>query len=130
MGERYDQREAPILGQRTRVEKQYTATGPIYVPVESDIEQPQEIRRETKRRIRRHVLTDDGRQGIEETEEHDVEYGPAHPQQRVAGGCATGFTAFIIICLVFTALGGSDQSMATIPLYWLGFAGLWWWLAR
>jgi hypothetical protein len=130
MGEQFDQREKPILGSRVRVEKQYTASGPIYVPVESEIQAPQEIVRETKRVIRRHVLTDDGRQGIEEREEHSVEYGPAHPQQRSAGGCATGFTAFVVTCIAFTALGGSDQSMAAIPLYWAGFFGLWWWLAR
>ncbi|HST60517.1 MAG TPA: hypothetical protein VLK84_17585 [Longimicrobium sp.] len=133
MGEKFDQREAPILGSRVRVEKQYTPSGPVYVPVESELQAPQEIVRETKRVIRRHILSPDGRTGVEETEEVDVEYAPAREQGgRVRGmnGFAAGFTAFIVVCLAFSAMGGSDQSPALIPMYWIGFAALWAWLAR
>jgi hypothetical protein len=133
MGDKFDQREQPILGSRVRVEKQYTATGPVYVPVESEIQAPQEVVHETKRIVRRHILTADGRTGVEETEEHSVEYAPARDVGGRGGGIngfAAGVVAFIVVCLAFSAMGGSDQSPVLVPLYWVAFAALWAWLAR
>jgi hypothetical protein len=133
VSEIYHERQQPLLGPRTPVQRFYTPEGPVYVPVASELQACQPIRRETMRVIRRTVQTADGRTGIEVTEEHDVIYGPprAHASREhdaIRTGLA-GVVAFLIVCLGFSMLGGGDQSPALIPLYWVAFVALWWALA-
>lgn len=130
MGDLFYERQPPLIGPRTPVQRVYTAQGPVYVPIASELQEAQPIRRETKRVIRRQVETSDGRAGVEITEEHDVVYGPARPQAQrehdvVRIGLA-GVVSVIAISIVFTMLGGASQSYATAPLYWVGVLALWW----
>jgi hypothetical protein len=102
----------------------------VYVPIASEVQACQPIRRETMRVIRRHVQTADGRSGIEVTEEHDIMYAPPRPHARrehdaVRTGLA-GVVAFLTVCIVFTAFGGGEQSAALIPVYWGAWGTLWW----
>lgn len=113
MHEIYDQRQRPILP--------------------GAAEAPREIRRETRRLIRRRIWDADGREGLEEREEHAVEYArsrPAGAARRAVGVASAGFAAFILTCLIFAFMGGGDQTPALLPVYWGGFFGLWWWIAR
>jgi hypothetical protein len=132
MSEMYHERRQP-LSPRTPVERVYTANGPVYVPITSDVQPCQPIRRETMRVIRRQVLTADGRAGIEVVEEHDVVYGPPRVQEGrepdLVRTCLAGIVAFLVVCVAFTAFGGGAQSMALIPAYWGAVAALWWALA-
>lgn len=124
----HSQRQQPVVG--IPVQRFYTADGPVYVPADSEIRTSQPIRRETVRVTRRRVETLDGRAGFEIIEEHDVVYGtpracvPSTPDPTRVG--LAGFTAFVVICLAFTALGGGEQSPGMIPVWWGAFAGLWW----
>ncbi len=130
MSELFHQRQDPLIGPRTPVQRVYTAHGAVYVPISSEIQEHQPIRRETKRVIRRQVQTTDGRAGIEITEEHDVVYAPPGARsvrEHGAKGIAlAGVVSFIAICIAFTMFGGSSQSYLTMPLYWAGFGALWW----
>jgi hypothetical protein len=130
VSEIYHERRQPLIGPRTPVERVVTATRLLYVPVESELQACQPIRRETMRVTRRHLRTADGREGLEVTEEHDVVYGPPRSNVRrdpdaVRIGLA-GIVAFLIICIAFTMFGGGEQSMALIPVYWTAFGTLWW----
>lgn len=129
MSEIYHERRQPLVGPRTPVERVYTATGPVYVPVASELQECQPIRRETMRVTRRNVRMPDGREGIEITEEHDVMYGPPRPRTRgesdaVRIGLA-GIVSFLIVCIVFSMFGGGNQSALLLPAYWGGFIALW-----
>jgi hypothetical protein len=126
------QRAHPLIGIRYTEQGIYPADG-FGVPVASGFQQGQPVRRETRRIIRREVHADDGRSGVELTEELEIHYAaPRAPQRQEADpvrAALAGIVSFIGICLMFTALGGSSQSMASMPVYWLAFFFLWWLLA-
>lgn len=130
MNEIYQDGCQPFFGASMPVQRVHTAAGPVYVPVSSELHASQPIRREITRVIRRQVQTEDGRFGIELTEERDIVYAPARASLRrehdpVRVGLA-GIVAFLAVCILFTMLGGGDQSAGLIPLYWGGFFTLWW----
>lgn len=128
----YDHRDHPLIGARTPVVRVYTPHGAVYVPTTSEITQPQPIERETRRSISRRILTADGRQGIETTEEHDVVYGapiPAQAPGRRNPVILAGIVAFILVSIAYTMLAGAEPSPAALPLYWIAFVCSWIWLA-
>jgi hypothetical protein len=126
VSEIYYEGQQPLVGSRTPLAR-------VYVPTATEIKSYQPVRRERTRITRRHIQLADGREGLEITEERDVTYAPplAHGQRKadpVRGGLA-GIVAFLTICIVFTGLGGGDQSLALIPIYWGAFGALWWGLS-
>lgn len=127
MTEIHTQRQQSMVG--TPVQRFYTMDGPVYVPA-GEFPASQPIRRETVRVTRRRVETLDGHAGVEIIEEHDVVYGAPRgcvprTSDPIRSGLA-GFAAFVVVCLVFTALGGGEQGPGMIPVWWGAFAGLWW----
>lgn len=119
----------PQVGSWTQVRSVHAATGPVYRPLASEISDFQPVERETWRTIRRHVRSVEGHAGIELVEEHDVFYAaspsPAPQEPDFVRVCLAGFAAFILVCIIFTMLGGASQSLGLIPVYWCGFFMLW-----
>jgi hypothetical protein len=118
---------------RMQVLPSLDADGAVHLGFHSTHQSSQPMRRETRRLIRREVQTNDGRLGVELTQEHTIHYAEprneSHQETDLVRTMLAGVVSFIGMCLVFSALGGSAQSFGSLPFYLALFFFAWWLLA-